>query len=102
MKFQTISLNFFFSVKGTIYYVAIAMVIFSHVKISVKKSCFRAKAHLVFHWCLCIIKYTFILPSLHTTPQDKKANQDSSLDISHQHKTANKLLISRSFFQAVL
>ena len=34
--------------KGTIYYVAIiAMVIFSHVKIS----SFRAKAHLVFHWC---------------------------------------------------
>ena len=31
-----------------IYYVAIAMVIFSHVKIS----CFRAKAALVFHWCL--------------------------------------------------
>ena len=34
--------------KGTIYYVAIiAMAIFSHVKIS----SFRAKAHLVFHWC---------------------------------------------------
>ena len=88
MKFQTISLNFFFSAKGTIYYVAIAMVIFSHVKIRVKKSCFRAKAHLVFHWCLCIIKYTFILPSLHTTPQDKKANQDSSLDIIKQRDAA--------------
>ena len=34
--------------KGAIYYVAIATVIFSHVKIS----SFRAKAHLVFHWCL--------------------------------------------------
>ena len=34
--------------KGAIYYVAIAKVIFSHVKIS----SFRAKAHLVFHWCL--------------------------------------------------
>ena len=34
--------------KGTIYYVAIAMVIFSHVKIS----SFRVKAHLVFRWCL--------------------------------------------------
>ena len=34
--------------KGAIYYVAIATVIFSHVKISI----FRAKAHLVFHWCL--------------------------------------------------
>ena len=29
-------------------YVAIAMVLFSHVKIS----SFRAKAQLVFHWCL--------------------------------------------------
>ena len=34
--------------KGAIYYEAIATVIFSHVKIS----SFRAKAHLVFHWCL--------------------------------------------------
>ena len=46
----------FFPVKGAIYYVAIATVIFSHVKITlfsrVKISCFRAKAHLVFHWCL--------------------------------------------------
>ena len=38
----------FFGVKGAIYYVAIAKVIFSHVKIS----SFRAKAHLAFHWCL--------------------------------------------------
>ena len=45
MKYQTISL---FAEKGTIYYVTIAMVIFSRVKIM----CFRAKAHLVFHWCL--------------------------------------------------
>ena len=36
-----------FPVKEAIYYVA-ATVIFSHVKIS----CFRAKSHLVFHWCL--------------------------------------------------
>ena len=34
--------------KGAIYYVAIATVIFSNVKIS----SFCAKAHLVFHWCL--------------------------------------------------
>ena len=35
--------------KGAIYYVAIATVIFSHVKIS----SFRAKAHPVFiNWCL--------------------------------------------------
>ena len=34
--------------KGAIYYVAIATVIFSHVKIS----SFHTKAHLVFHWCL--------------------------------------------------
>ena len=44
--------------KGAIYYVAIAKVIFSNVKITcyssshVKMSSFRAKAHLVFHWCL--------------------------------------------------
>ena len=47
-----------FNTKGAIYYVAIATVIFSHVKITimlfsrVKISCSRAKAHLVFHWCL--------------------------------------------------
>ena len=34
MKYQTISLLYFFGVKGTIYYVAIAMVIFSHMKIT--------------------------------------------------------------------
>ena len=45
MKYQTISL---FAAKGAIYYVTIATVIFSRVTIS----CFRAKAHLVFHWCL--------------------------------------------------
>jgi len=48
MKYQTISLKQFYPAKGAIYYVAIATVIFSRVKIS----CFRAKAHLVFHWCL--------------------------------------------------
>ena len=37
-----------FAVKGAIYYAAIATVIFSRVKIS----CFRGKAHLVFHWWL--------------------------------------------------
>ena len=56
MKFQTISLKKFFAAKGAIYYVAIATVIFSHVKITlfsrVKISCFREKAHLVFRWCL--------------------------------------------------
>ena len=41
MKYQIIA-------KGMIYYVTIAVVIFSCVKIS----CFRVKAHLVFHWCL--------------------------------------------------
>ena len=34
MKFQTISLKYFFAAKGAIYYVAIATVIFSHVKIT--------------------------------------------------------------------
>ena len=40
--------------KGAICYVAIATVIFSHVKITCyfpTLSSFRAKAHLVFHWC---------------------------------------------------
>ena len=39
-----------------IHYVAIAKVIFSHVKIS----SFRAKAHMVFHWCLYNKKIYFI------------------------------------------
>ena len=43
--------------KGAIYYEAMATVIFSLVKITChfhmkKISNFRAKAHLVFHWCL--------------------------------------------------
>ena len=44
--------------KGAVYYEAIATVTFSHVKITimlfshVQISSFRAKAHLVFHWCL--------------------------------------------------
>ena len=40
--------NSFFGMEGAIYYVAIAKVLFSHVKIS----SFLAKAHLVFHLCL--------------------------------------------------
>ena len=34
MKFQTISLTYFFAAKGPIYYVAIATVILSHVKLN--------------------------------------------------------------------
>ena len=34
MKYQTISLKQFYPAKGVIYYVAIATVIFSHVKIT--------------------------------------------------------------------
>ena len=41
-----------FAAKGAIYYVVIATVIFFHVFSRVKISCFRARAHLVFHWCL--------------------------------------------------
>ena len=52
----------FVPAKGAIYYVAIATVIFSHVEIS----CFRAKAHLVFHWCL----YNKLFKS--TTLQEEK------------------------------
>ena len=48
----------FFPAKGAMYHeLAIATVIFSHVKIS----CFCAKAHLVFHWYL----YNKINESLH-------------------------------------
>jgi len=48
MKCQTIFLKNYFGLKSAVYYEAIAMVLFSHVKIS----SFRVKAHLVFHWCL--------------------------------------------------
>ena len=47
-KIQTILFKKFFGVKGAIYYVASATVMFSHMKIS----SFRLKAHLVFHWCI--------------------------------------------------
>ena len=49
MKCQTILLKEFFGLKGAVYYEAIAVVKFSHVKIS----SFRTKAHLLFLWCLC-------------------------------------------------
>ena len=52
MKYQTISLKQFYPAKGAIYYVAIATVIYNMLFSCVKISCFRAKAHLVFHWCL--------------------------------------------------
>ena len=42
------TLTLAFAAKGVMYHVAIATVIFSHVKIT----CFRAKAHLVLHWSL--------------------------------------------------
>ena len=40
------NITFFSTAKVAVYNVAMATVIFPHVKIS----CFRAKAHLVFHW----------------------------------------------------
>ena len=56
MKYQILSLSWFFAVKGAIYCVVIAMVIFSHVKMTLLfshvKICFHVKAHRVFHWCL--------------------------------------------------
>ena len=39
MKYKTISLKQFYPAKGAIYYVAIATVIFSHVKIIVIFTC---------------------------------------------------------------
>ena len=44
------NITFFSTAKVAVYNVAMATVIFLHVKIS----CFRAKAHLVFHWWLLI------------------------------------------------
>ena len=44
------NITFFSTAKVAVYNVAVATVIFLHVKIS----CFRAKAHLVFHWWLLI------------------------------------------------
>ena len=49
--------------KGAIYYVAIAMVIFSHVKMS----SFCAKAHLVFHWCLYNKKFFLTIKTNNVT-----------------------------------
>ena len=49
---------FFFAAKGVTYYVAIATLIFSHVKITCYFHVWRynimfpAKAHLFLHWCL--------------------------------------------------
>ena len=63
MKYQTISMKRFFPAKGTIYYVAIATVIFSLFS-GVKISYFRGKAHLVFHWCLYNKTYYYTLYSL--------------------------------------
>ena len=50
MKYQTISLEYFFGLpaKDVIYRVTIATEIFSLVKVSN----LRGKAHLVYHWCL--------------------------------------------------
>ena len=58
MKCQTLLLKKFSGLKGAVYYEAIAMMIFSHCEDNmlfshVKISSFRAKTHLVFHWCLC-------------------------------------------------
>ena len=68
MKYQTISLQEFFAVKGVNYYLAIAKVIFSRVKnmllSGVKISCFCAKAHLVYHWCLYNKKSIFYSQTL--------------------------------------
>ena len=44
------NITFFSTAKVAVYNVAMATMIFLHVKIS----CFRAKAHLVFHWWLLI------------------------------------------------
>ena len=56
MNNKPLHLNiYFFALKGAVYYVAIATVIFSHVK----TSCFRIKAHLVFHWCLFNKRFSY-------------------------------------------
>ena len=65
MKYETISLQEFFAVKGVNYYVATTKVIFSRVKNMLfsraKISCFCAKAHLVYITSVCIIRRVLIL-----------------------------------------
>ena len=60
MKYQTTLLNYFYGLKGAVYYEAIAAVIFSHVKMS----SFCAKTHLVFHWFLMRSRYENATPNL--------------------------------------
>ena len=62
MKCQTILLKECFGLKSAVYYEAIAMVIFSHVKIS----SFCAKANLVFHWCLYNMCFQYCLVGILT------------------------------------
>ena len=82
--------------KGAIYYEAIAMVIFSHMKITimlfshVKVSSFRAKARLVFHWCLYNKSVSYINgsgPSLLFIPH----NSDLMLQDGRKKMTASHL-----------
>ena len=101
MKFQTISLKYFFCERHDL--------LCSHNNDDLftcenkhKEIIFSRKSSPGISSVFIYNKYIYFLPSLHTAPQDKKANQDPSLDISHQHKTVKKLFISRSFFQAVL
>ena len=58
-------------VKGAMYYVAVAMVILSHVKIT----CFCPKAHLVFHWRL-YNNYNKLIDNNIVIPTDYKLRQN--------------------------
>ena len=63
--------------KGTIDHVAIAMMIFPHVKIT----CFHTKAHLLFNWCLCIIKTIFMFSLFHCHPSKGLHVLQTNLDL---------------------
>ena len=77
--------------KGAIYYVAIAKMIFSHVKIS----SFRAKAHLVFHWCL----YNKSCFSCETKSGNFQTQVTSLSNSQSEHRIRFILLLSK---QAIL
>ena len=71
--------------KGANYYVAIATVIFSHVKLSR----FGAKDHLVFHWCLCS-KAISAISSSHTHAHTLLARNTAE----HKHHSHTNIFLT--------
>ena len=83
MKFQTISLEYVFAAKGAIYYVAIATVIFSHVKIT---SCFHVWRYHVF-----VQKLTWYFIGVYNNKQQYFV---SSSDMFSDKKTLRKIWLN--------